>query len=180
MSYKDNKWLMVNQNVRMTPIIEPVIIGMDKLFERFKLIAYVTSGERSSEDQLNTIIKYCKRYKIDAEFPEVLTCKFNDKVGDLYVWQKAWSRLLNKGVIINPPMPAKCLFDYFRNGSNKKGQLIGHSPHYFKRAFDIGGGLDHDISNELEVVKTALAEHLPGMVGYLPERKNNCVHIDCL
>lgn len=179
-SYKDNKWLIVNDDVKMTPIIEPVIIGLDKYFEKHQLKAYVTAGERDSVDQLNTIRKYCKRYKVDLEFPEVLTCKPTDKLpSGEYVWQKAWSRLLNIGVIINPPFPAIVLFDYFRDGKNKKGKQIGHSPHYYKRALDIGGGTDHDITNEVAVVEEALKDGLPGLVGYLPERKNNCTHLDC-
>lgn len=180
MSYKNNQWLIVNPDVKMTPIIEPVIIGMEEICKRLGIKMYVTAGERDSVDQLNTVRKYCKRYKVDAEFPEILTCKFTDKLADgTYTWQKPWSRLLNTGIIINPPMPAICLFDYIRDGVNKKGKQIGHSPHYYKRAYDVGGGIDHDITNELPVVQLAMKEKLPGLVGYLPERKNNCIHIDC-
>lgn len=180
-TYKDNKWLIVNADVKMTPIIEPVIIGLDKYFEKFQVKAFVTAGERDSFDQLRTIRKYCIRYKIDAEYPEILTCKPTDKLPNgEYVWQRPWSKLLNIGVIINPPYPAICLFDYIRDGKNRKGKQIGHSPHYYKRALDIGGGLDHDITNEQKVVQAAKDDGLPGLVGFLPERKNNCVHVDCV
>jgi hypothetical protein len=175
----ETNFLIVKPEVKLTPTIAFVIKGIDKYFEEAGLKAFVTSGERTSVDQLNTIRKYCDRYGVDKEFPEVKTCGVNDKIDKYYVWQKAWSRLLEKGVIINPPMPASCLFDYIRNGVNKKGQIINHSPHYYGRAFDIGGGLDHDISNELPIVEKAFKERLRGMRGYLPERMNNCLHIDC-
>lgn len=179
MNVSDNKFLRVKPGVRLSPQMIPVIVGLDSYFEAAGLIAYVTSGIRNSMDQLNTIIKYCKRYGVDKEFPDVLTCMPADKVGKEYVWQPAWSRLLNIGVIINPPYPAVVLYDYFdENKRNKKGQVIGHSPHYYGNGVDIGGGVDHDITNELIPVQRALAEGLPGLRGYKKERKNNCVHLD--
>jgi hypothetical protein len=182
-TYKDNKWLIVNPGVKMTPAIEPGVIRLDKFFEEAQLRAHITSGLRDSVDQLNTILKYCKRYKIDTEFPEILTCKFNDKLlkePSLFAWQRPWSKLLNIGVIINPPLPAACLYDYINaDGVNKKGRIIGHSPHYWGKAADCGGGVDHDITNELVVIEKALAsKKIPGMKGIVKERKNNCVHID--
>lgn len=179
-----NKFLKVRPGAKMTATIEPVIQALDKYFEEANLVAYVTSGERSSQDQLDTIRKYCAKYEVDIEFPEIKTCQVLDKINfgegkKLFTWQRAWSRLLNKGIIINPPLPAEVLFDYIRNGVNKKGTEIGHSPHYFGRAFDIGGGFDQDISNELKVIKKALNDKLKGLKGYLEERKQNCLHVDC-
>lgn len=163
----------------MTSIIEPVIVALDKYFKDAKLTAYVTSGERTSGDQLRIIRNYCAQFKVDQEFPEIKTCGVLDKIDGHFAWQKAWSRLLNKGIIVNPPLKAECLFDYFRDGVNKKGQIINQSPHYYGKAFDIGGGIDHDPTNELEVIKKALADKLPGLKGYLLERKQNCLHVDC-
>ncbi len=179
-----NKFLKVKRGVKINDTIESVIVALDKYFEEAGLEAYVTSGERSSQDQLDTIRKYCIHYGVDKEFPEIKTCGVLDKInfGDgkkIFTWQRAWSRLLNTGIIINPPLPAECLFDYIRAGVNKKGTEIGHSPHYFGKAFDIGGGFDHDISNELKIVQLALSEKLKGLKGYLAERKQNCLHIDC-
>lgn len=179
MNVYDNTNLIVKSSVRLTPHIIPVILRMDAEFKAAGVIAYVTSGQRTAGDQLNTIVRYCIRYGVDKEYPEVIDCIAEDRESGLFTWQKAWSRLLNLGVIINPPYPAKVLMDYWRNGVNKKGDLIGHSPHYFGLAFDIGGGLDHDISNELAVVKKAYAKGLEGLKGFLPERKNNCIHCDC-
>lgn len=187
MTAYDNKWLTVGKNsgVRLTPIIEPVIIALDKYFERANLKASVTSGERNSSDQLNIIRKYATLHGVDKEFPEVLTCGVLDKIdfGDgkkLPTWSRAWSRLLNKNIIVNPPLPCSCLFDYIRDGVNKKGQVINHSPHYYGKAFDIGGGIDHDPTNELAVIKTAIADKLPGLKGFLLERNQNCLHVDCI
>lgn len=186
MSAYDNKFLLVGKNsgVRLTPIIEPVIIALDKYFEAANLTARVTSGERTSGDQLTIIRKYSTTYKVDKEFPEILTCGVMDKIDfqgkKIFSWQQAWSKLLSINIIVNPPLPAACLFDYIRDGVNKKGQIINHSPHYYGKAFDIGGGLDHDPTNELAVIKTAMFDKLKGLKGYLLERKQNCLHVDCI
>jgi len=185
MNAANNKFLIVKRGVRLNDRIESAIVELDKDFEAANLVAYVTSGERSSQDQLDTIRKYCARYEVDIEFPEIKTCGVLDKINfgegkKLFTWQRAWSRLLNKGVIINPPLPAEVLFDYIRNGVNKKGTQIGHSPHYFGKAFDIGGGFDHDITNEVKVLQAAIDRGINGIKGYLPERKNNCLHVDIL
>ena len=182
MTAYDNKFLTVGKQsgVRLTPIIEPVIIALDKYFESDNLKASVTSGERTSGDQLRIIRNYAEKYGVSKEFPEILTCGVLDRdETKLFKWQKAWSKLLNIGIIVNPPLPAVCLFDYIRNGVNKKGQQIGASPHYYGKAFDIGGGFDHDPTNELEVIKKAMGK-VKGLKGYLLERKQNCLHVDCI
>lgn len=186
MGVESNKFLIVKRGVKLTPTIIPVIISLDKKFEEAGLVAYVTSGERTSGDQLRIIQDYSARYtKVQDEFPEVKVAQVLTKIAlpdgtKVFSWQRAWSRLLSMNVIINPPVPANALFDYIRNGVNKKGQQIGYSPHYYGKAFDIGGGLDHDISNELKVIEPAFKEGIPGFKGYLPERNNNAIHIDCV
>lgn len=97
----------------------------------------------------------------------------------IYGWQLLWSKLLNIGIIINPPIEAEVLFDYISGGVNKKGITIKESVHSKGLAFDISGGEDHDPSNELARVKQALEAKLPGLKGYTLERKNNCLHVDC-
>ncbi len=178
-----NEWLQVRRGVRMTPTIEPVILALDAYFKEANLKATVTSGERTSGDQLTIIRNYSASSKVDIEFPEIKTCGVLDKIDfgseKLFTWQRAWSRLLNVGIIVNPPLDARCLFDYVRDGVNKKGQTIGKSPHYYGRAFDIGGGLDHDPTNELAVIKAAIGK-VKGLKGYLLERKQNCLHVDCI
>ena len=92
------------------------------------------------------------------------------KVGDRYIWQMAWSNLLNLGVIINPPLPAVALMDYWRGGLNKKGMLIGVSPHTKGKSFDLSG------TDSLAIVQSLkLKEKIKG---YLLERENNCIHVD--
>ncbi|HUQ67175.1 MAG TPA: hypothetical protein VM101_13520 [Flavitalea sp.] len=178
-----NEYLIIQPAVKLTQTIIPVIEAFDAFFKEAGIKAFVTSGERTSEDQLNVIRMYSKRYEVDKEFPEILTCGVADKIDfgttKIYTWSRAWSRLLNKGIIVNPPRPEKVLFDYIRDGVNKKGQEIGYSPHFFGRSFDIGGGVDHDITNELKVVEKAFKAKVRGFKGYLPERNNNAIHIDC-
>lgn len=177
-----NKFLKVKEGVRLNPKLDEAIAELEKDFAEEGLEAWVTSGERTSEDQLDTIQKYAKRNGVEKEFPEILTCGVNDKIDfgtqKIFTWQRAWSRLLNIGVIVNPPLPAKCLFDYMRDGVNKKGTIIGYSPHYYGKAIDIGGGSDKSPVNEAEVVKKAIARRAPGIKGLLLEPKNNCCHVD--
>lgn len=186
MGVEANKFLIVKRGVKLTPTIIPVIIALDKKFEEAGLKAYVTSGERTSEDQLTIIKKYAERYKqVQEEFPEIKTAQVLTKITlpdgiKVFSWQRAWSRLLSMSVIINPPVPANAMFDYIRNGVNKKGQQIGYSPHYYGKAFDVGGGLDHDITNELKVIEAAFKEGIAGFKGYLAERANNAIHCDCV
>lgn len=178
----NNKYLRVKEGVRLNDDLDSAAVELEKDFAEAGVFAWITSGERTSEDQLDTVRKYAIRYGVEKEFPEILTCRLDDKIDfgheKIYTWQRAWSRLLNIGVIVNPPKPAKALFDYIRNGVNKKGHEIGYSPHWYKKAMDIGGGEDRDTSNEVAVVKKALARKAPYIKGYLNEPKNNCCHVD--
>jgi hypothetical protein len=192
MSARNNTHLILRPNVVLTDIIEPVIIALDKYFADANVTAFVTSGLRDSKDQLRIIRQYLDRLKLSAKFPLGMTCAVNDRIKwtglehrnkEVYAWQPAWSRLLTEGIIINPPLTAEVLGDYFRNGVNRKGVIISPSPHFSGTAFDIGGGadgIDGDASNELAIVEKAFNDRLPGMRGFLPERKNNCVHVDCM
>jgi len=96
----------------------------------------------------------------------------------VYGWQLGWSKLLNIGVIVNPPYPAKVLLDYYRRGSkeNRKGTVIGVSPHFKGTAFDIRGG--KNLQEKSDVIKNSMGK-VAGLKGYLIEPKNNCVHVDC-
>lgn len=170
-------------SVRLTDTIDPVIASLDPYFEKAKLKAFVTSGLRTSKDQLRIIQKYLIRQKLDSQYPECAFCtdvhmKFEWNGRDVFQWQPGWSALLNVGVIINPPLPAECLMDYFRSGNNKKGQIIGSSPHFNGTAFDIGGG-GNGIDDEMNIIQLAVDDRVPGLKGFLAERNNNCVHVDC-
>ena len=182
----DNKYLVVRQSVVLTPIIDPVIAALDSFFEAAGFGAEVTSGLRNAEDQLRIIRQYSLKHKVDEEFPEIRSCDVMD-IGvydnhQVYLWQTAWSRLLNLGIIVNPPVQSTVLFDYFRDGLNRKGALIQPSPHFKGTAFDIGGDVDgiEGKENELAVMQAALdSKQIPGLKGILAERRQSCVHVDC-
>jgi hypothetical protein len=183
----ENRFLKVNKTVILTRAIEPVIMALDAYFEKAGKTAYVTSGLRDSSTQLSIIRGYLAKTGMDKFYPDAMSCQLNDKkqfgTDIIYVWQLAWSALLSKGIIINPPLPAKCLMDYVRDGKNKKGQVISSSPHFNGTAFDIGGGtdgIDGNVTSELKIITQALKDNLPGLKGFLPERNNNCVHCDCV
>lgn len=183
MKASENKFLIIKSGVILTPVIEPVICALDKIFEAFNIKALITSGLRTPHDQLIIIRGYLLNKGLKDQFPEAFQHDENGRMqtkeyGEIYTWQLAWSKLLNVGVIINPPAPAVCLLDYIRSGINKKGQTIYGSPHFKGTAFDIGGGAN-GIADELPPIKKALADKLPGLVDYLPERENNAIHCDC-
>lgn len=181
-----NKWFVVNKDVALTETIDTVITRLDGYFRDKECVSYVTSGKRLPEDQLRIIKNYAKQFGVDKEFPEIVNSDVHYKISygteEIYAWQRAWSRLLNKGVVINPPIEAVCLFDYYKNGVNKKGQLIPPSSHFYGGAFDIGGkgGDDPTPSDELEIISGAMAQDSGlGIKSFLLERANNCLHVNC-
>lgn len=177
----DNKWLVVNKNVVLTPHIDPVIYDLDAEFEAAQLKSYVTSGLRTPEDQLRIIRNALVTNRLANDYPEAFLAidhKVEYEGNTIYGWQLGWSKLLNIGFIVNPPYDANVLMDYVRPGSkeNKKGKMIYQSPHTRGTSFDIGGGKD-GLNNELEVIKGAMGK-VKGLKGYLLERNNNCLHCD--
>jgi hypothetical protein len=187
MKASENKFLIVRSGVKLTPIIEPVICALDKYYEEFGIKALVTSGLRNPEDQLEIIRSYLVNKGLKDSHPECFGHKVDEKFvvagkeqyGLLYSWQTGWSKLLSIGVIVNPPLAAHCIYDYMRNGVNKKGLVINGSPHFKGTAFDIGGGAD-GIATELKPIQKALEDKLPGLINILPERENNAIHCDCI
>ncbi len=174
-----NKWLIVRPGVTLTDTIDPVIAALDPYFEGRH--AYVTSGLRTKESQLEVIRQYAKLKGVAKEFPTILTATVDAKAmfdgRSVFAWQTAWSRLLEKGVLVNPPVAASPLFDYVRGGVNKKGAIIMPSPHIRGTAFDIGGGAD-GIEDERAIIALAVG-HVPGLLRVTPERENDAIHIDC-
>lgn len=180
---ENNKFLKLKPGVVRTYDTDIVIMKLDPYFEEKNHVAYVTSILRLPEDQLRIIQNYAKQYGVDAYYPEIINCEVYSKIiantKEVYSWQRAWSRLLNKGVIINPPLEAECLQDYYKNGINKKGQIIPPSVHFLGKAFDIGGmgGEDKTPSDELEIISGAMAQDPDlGIKDFLLERQNNCLH----
>lgn len=181
---QQNKFLRLASGVVLAPVPDVVIAKLDRYFARANHTAWVTSVLRTPEQQLGVIRKYAVLKEVDKEYPEILTCKVEDKDanGVYYKWQWAWSRLLNIGIIINPPVAAKCLFDYYRRGVNMKGRIIPPSIHSSGLAFDIGGraGVDPTPVDELEIVTEAMSEEPAiGIASLLLERGNNCLHVNC-
>lgn len=179
MSARDNKFLIVAANVVLTPVIEPVIIALDPHFERANHKAIVTSGKRNEEDQLRIIRQYLKSKKLDIKYPEAMNGTAHDKLPDgNYNWQMGWSALLNASIIINPPLDAVLLMNYFNaKGVNRKGDLFRQTPHATGKPFDIGGG-DNGLNDEIAIIEEAKKD-IPAIVGWVIERKNNCLHVEC-
>jgi len=183
MKAADNVFLIVKPGVVLTPVIEPVICKLELYFREANLKAYVTSGLRDAHDQLRIIKKYLLVKGLDKLYPEAMACKHPiEKDRGYYVWQLAWSHLLNVGVIINPPLAAECLMDYYRNGKNRKGHTINQTPHANGVCFDIGGagGDDATINDELVVMTKAIKAGVKGLINILPEHNNNAIHCDCV
>lgn len=180
----ENKFLIVNKGVVLTPTIEPVIVELDEYFKAANKVAYVTSGLRNPEGQLKIIRGYLEGKGLKAAYNDTFIHEVDKKIhdstfGEIYAWQLGWSKLLNIGVIINPPMASACLLDYIRSGVNKKGTIIQGSPHFKGTAFDIGGGVN-GIADETLIIQKAIQDKLPGLINVLPERENNANHCDCV
>lgn len=165
----DNKNLLVPETIVLNERLNSTLVAIDKYWPPAS--ETVTSGVRVPKDSLRIIRNYLNKKGLFKTYPEAMACAIDDRdENGLYVWQMAWSNLLNIGVIINPPLPAICLMDYFRNGKNKKGMLIGQSPHVRGTSIDISG------TDSLTIVKRLVEDEM--IRGYLLERENNCIHID--
>lgn len=170
----DLKYIVIKPGVVLNDRIRTKLQQLDAEFKGKPQT--VTSGVRDAADQIRIIRKYLVKKGLNKVYPEAMTCGIDDKYefeSGNYVWQKAWSHLLNIGVIVNPPRAAVVLMDYIRGGGNKKGQTIQPSPHMRgdeTACFDLSG------LSGLEIAKRLAAEQK--IRGYVPERENNCLHID--
>lgn len=191
MTYKDNKFLIVLPTVKLTPIIIPVIEKLEPYFAAANHVAYVVSGERDAGRQMKIIRDYAIAKGIAKNFPAAMTCGIDDKTTfngeEVYVWQPLLSTLNSLGLVINPPRPAKVLFDYpypLGNGefTNLKGKVMPASNHIAipgvnKMAMDIDGG-SNGIDDETKIVKGAMP-FIPQITAIVSERNNNCLHLNC-
>lgn len=165
-----NRYLIVPPSVKLNERLDQVLYDIDCDFREAP--ERVTSAVRDSDDQLRIIRSYLRQKGLDDHYPEAMVCDVVDRVRDdtEFAWQRAWSKLLNLGLIINPPLPAVVLMDYIRSGVNKKGQVIGMSPHTKGTAFDLSG---------LDSLRIVQALKLKGKIkSYLIEREQNCIHCD--
>lgn len=181
------KYLNPKEGFLFTPEIEKATHLMDPFFKNYP--SYLTSGLRTKEDQLRIIIKKAiefgfhsnlKNHIKGSEFFSSAEVKDVYNGAEVYWWQPVWSEILSVGFIVNPPIKAVCLMDYYskRTGENMKGKEIDVSLHSKGLAFDIGGG-----KNLNEVAKCVMhaKRDLEGcMQSYLVERINNAVHINCV
>ena len=162
------KALQFRAGVIRTAATDPVIKRLDYWFQQAGKTAWITSVLRTPEAQLLIIQNYAQEKAVIAS-NFVLTF---DQTGILDnmtypLWQIVWSKLLTKGILVNPPRAAMCLTDY------KKGQIIQPSAHFLGIAFDIGGG-ENGIADELAIVQKAA--DTVGINYVRVERENNCVH----
>lgn len=177
------KWLKYQDNVKKTPAIARAVDLLDPYFEGEP--SEISSGWRAPEDQLRIIMEKAERHKIENDFDEFKRQGFTfpDVVVSidgkpLFWWQRTWSKLLSIGDIVNPPIPAECLFDYVRPGDteNKKGTIIQISPHQRGLAFDVAGG--QSLTEKAKRVMHAKQEGLAFIQNFLVEHVNNAVHVD--
>lgn len=177
---RKNKFLIVPASVVLTDRTDAAIAALDPYFEKANKKATVSRALSTPDDQLRIIRNYLKRQGLDTLYPEAMNCHIRDMKESQYVWQMAWSNLLNKGVIINPPLDATCLMDTtYGDSGSRKGKLIHQTPHVYGGAFDIGGA-ENGVADEAAIIQQALNDRLPQLRGMVVERVNNCVHVDCV
>jgi len=181
-----NSFLKISPGVVLTEKIDNVIFKLDRAFEKNKVIRYVVSAVRTPDKQLNLIIQYAKAKGVRANFTED---DVDTKTDDgLYIWQETWSKLLQLGILINPPREAKCLYSYKHpsKGVVAAGTLIKPSPHFLGIAFDISATRnvpEPQIEGSLEkivlIVQNAIIEDKTlGIYSYQVEREQECMHIN--
>ena len=170
----------------LNELLDSVIVKLDKHFEKFNSVRYVTSGIRTPVDQLGVIIQYAKVYDIPVNFvKEDVNVKVSSS--DNYIWQDVWSKLRQKGLIINPPYLASCLYDHTKNGQLiKAGTIIPATPNTRGDCFDMSGWRGNQTENEAKsvddeakIIQVAMdLDSDIGIVSYVIERANNCLHIN--
>jgi len=178
-----NRYLTLHHGVARTPETDPAIAQLDMYFGRAGLRQRITSIHRTPPEQLKIILLYARGHGIPTEFSpdwkDIMRVVDDPQYGKIFCWQKVWSELLSRGIIINPPMQARCLMDYMRNGRNMKGSIIYTSPHVATwKCFDIGGWSPEDptVEKEWNVVQTAIQSGV--RIRAQVERANNCIHCE--
>jgi hypothetical protein len=163
-------WIIFEPNVIRTPQTDIVIEKLTPYFEAAGFVGRITSVLRNQWQQLMLIQSLAEQNKIitsgfilDFEY----TGSYQGQV--VPYWQIVWSSLLNKGIIINPPVPAIVLMDYIRNNINKKGMLIGATPHHTGLCFDLGGRV---------LVNNALVERIDDVYNIVCKAKSDGVGIE--
>lgn len=162
----NNKFLTVRKTVILTERIDSVIFALDNYFRNFPV--EVSSGQRTPEKQLFIIMDYAKKIGVELTFSDDDLDTKDDN--NNYLWQWAWSKVLDAGYLVNPPREAKCL------GVYKYGQYIQPSSHLTPcRAFDIDP--KSSIDTVVSCLKDSIVHDVP-VRSYTIERSNNCVHVN--
>ena len=183
MLYKN---LIINDGVVTNPNIDKVLGNLDYFVSNSQytdVTLYITSAVRTTESQLKIINNYAylKSVIYKPEMVEDVNKKiFIPVLGkEVYSWQRTWSKLLNIGIIVNPPFEAEVLEDYWKtiNGLkvNRKGTMIKGSPHILGKAFDVSGRNGIDLT--FACLDTAMKSGV-GITNILIERENNALHND--
>ena len=184
------KSIIFEPGVIHTDITDKVIQALDPFFAYEGITGFVSSVLRTKEKQLQIIQDYARIKKIILD-GQVLD--FDQKIDfageQVWYWQLVWSRLLSADIIVNPPIEAKVLTDYMRNGINKKGQLIPPSVHMSGTAFDLSGlvlkagskveAVDFVFQIALKAAKQNVGIRVTSS-SPLIEHGNNCVHCNCI
>jgi hypothetical protein len=163
------------KQVVLTPYLESIVSQIEP--HTGAHVVRLTSGVRTALEQVGIIAYWA--LKMGVNFPEFDPHDLHGQTEIegklLYRWQRTWSKLLNLGIIVNPPLAAVCLEDYIVNGHNKKGEVIHESPHQKSTALDFV--CDEGVDVMLGIVKKAKVAGVP-IRGYRVERKQYCVHTD--
>ena len=189
-------YLSVSPSVILTQPIVDSIVAVRPWFQD-NPGSTVTSGYRSPNSQVQVIISYLKFKGLLNKFPEInqgitnnwaasykipinLTV-LNTSITSIYWWQRAWSYELSDDlkIIINPAYEAMCLFHSTRdNGSDRIGSILSQTNHASGYAYDIGGGFDHDPTNEYNVMLKAQKDPSCKIKDIVLEHNNDCTHTD--
>lgn len=181
-----NKYLNFREGFLSTSAIDRVVSLIDPFFKDCP--SYLTSGLRTETDQLRIIVNKSIEFGFHADQQEHIKnsesfsspeIKIEFDGQTVYWWQPIWSKLLNVGFIVNPPIKSKCLMDYWskRTGENMRDKEIDVSMHSKGLAFDIGGG--KDLNRVAKCVMHAKQGTEDQIQSYLVERVNNAIHINC-
>lgn len=162
--------------------VQPFTVGLDM---------EVTRGHDTPRGQLQTIAKYAKQNGVyfpefDPEIEDIGAIVDIPTVGRVKTWERTWGKLLNIGVIINPPQTGTCYFPYVRpSGEQMLGKTIDPSPHI--KPLNDPNPCPIDWSIKVNgVANIVLAQKIlnkakeagAGIRKIVPESRNGCIHTD--
>jgi len=167
-----------------------ILSRIEAMFPAVSLIA--TSGHRTPLEQLHVIGAYSQGFQYPEFTPQdvfaTTTFELDGQAVHGFRWLRTWGECLHRGIIVNPPLVVVAPFDYFREGVNKKGQLIQASNHIIDADLDPRVkacpidfsqmcGPRPDIHRVAEIMEQAKLSGIP-IKNITIEHGNGCVHID--